>query len=114
IKIVVPYPAGGPVDILARIIGQKLQAQLKQPVIVENRSGASGIIGSELVAKSAPDGYTLLMTASGPLAINISLYPNLSYNPIRDFAPIILVSKTPLLMVAPASQQGDLKDFIKW
>jgi tripartite-type tricarboxylate transporter receptor subunit TctC len=114
IKIVVPYPPGGSTDLLTRIIGQKLQELLKQPVIVENRGGASGIIGSDVVAKSAPDGYTLLMTGSGPHAINISLFQKLPYHPTKDFAPIILTSILPLLMVVPASQQGDVKDFIKW
>lgn len=114
IKIVVPYPPGGATDAVARIIGQKLQEQFKQPVIVENRAGASAIIGTEVVAKSSPDGYTLLMTASGPHAINVSLFPKLPYDPIKDFAPVILTSVLPLLMVAPASQQGDIKDFIKW
>jgi tripartite-type tricarboxylate transporter receptor subunit TctC len=114
IKIIVPYPPGGSTDLMTRIIGQKLTEELKQPVIVENRGGASGIIGSEYVAKSAPDGYTLLMTGSGPHSINISLFPKLPYHPTRDFAPVILTSVLPLLMVAPASQQGDVQDFIKW
>ncbi len=114
IKIVVPYPPGGATDAVARIIGHKLQEQLKQPVIVENRAGASAIIGSEVVAKSAPDGYTLLMTASGPHSVNISLFPKLPYHPITDFSPVILTSILPMLMVTPASAQGDVKDFIKW
>ena len=113
IKIVVPYPPGGATDAVARIIGHKLQEQLKQPVIVENRAGASAIIGSEVVAKSAPDGYTLLMTASGPHSVNISLFPKLPYHPITDFSPVILTSILPMLMVTPASAQGDVKDFIK-
>src|ERR1035437_449496 len=92
IKIVVPYPPGGSTDILTRIIGQKLQEQLKQPVIVENRGGASGIIGSVAVANSAPDGYTLLMQGSGPAVINISLFQKLPYHPIRDFTPITLTA----------------------
>lgn len=114
IKIVVPYPPGGSTDAMTRIIGQKLQESLKQPVVVEDRGGASAIIGTDVVAKSAADGYTLLMTASGPHAINISLFPKLPYHPTRDFAPIILTSVLPLLMVTPASQQGDVSDFIKW
>ncbi len=114
IKIVVPYPPGGSTDLLTRIIGQKLQEVLQQPVVVENRGGASGIIGSEVVAKSAPDGYTLLMTGSGPDAINISLFPKLPYHPTKDFSPIILTSILPLLMVVSSSQQGDVTDFIKW
>jgi tripartite-type tricarboxylate transporter receptor subunit TctC len=114
IKIIVPYPPGGSTDVMTRIIGQKLQDQLKQPVIVENRGGASGIIGSEVVAKSAPDGYTLLMTGSGPHTINVSLFPKLPYHPTKDFTPVILTSILPLLMVAPASQPGDIKEFIKW
>jgi tripartite-type tricarboxylate transporter receptor subunit TctC len=88
VRIVVPYSAGGNADILGRTLAQKLGDALKQPFVVENRAGANGGIGTDLVAKSPPDGYTLLVTASGPLTVNPTLYRNVPYDPIRDFAPI--------------------------
>jgi tripartite-type tricarboxylate transporter receptor subunit TctC len=88
VKIVVPYSAGGNADILGRTLAQKLGDALKQPFVVENRAGANGGIGTDLVAKSAPDGYTLLVTASGPLTVNPTLYKSVPYDPIRNFAPI--------------------------
>jgi len=88
VKIVVPYSAGGNADILGRTLAQKLGEALKQPFVVENRAGANGGIGTDLVAKSAADGYTLLVTASGPLTVNPTLYKSVPYDPIRDFAPI--------------------------
>jgi len=88
VKIVVPYSAGGNADILGRTLAQKLGDALKQPFVVENRAGANGGIGTDLVAKSAPDGYTLLVTASGPLTVNPTLYKSVPYDPIKDFAPI--------------------------
>ena len=88
VKIIVPYSAGGNADILGRTLAQKLGDALKQPFVVENRAGANGGIGTDLVAKSAADGYTLLVTASGPLTVNPTLYKSVPYDPIRDFAPI--------------------------
>ena len=88
VKIVVPYSAGGNADILGRTLAQKLGDALKQPFVVENRAGANGGIGTDLVAKSAPDGYTLLVTASGPLTVNPTLYKSVPYDPVKDFAPI--------------------------
>ena len=115
IKIVVPYPPGGSTDVVARLIGQKLQESWKQPVVVENRAGASGMIGTDLVAKSAPDGYTLLLAASGPQAVNISLFPKIPYDPVKDFVPITLVVTLPLLMVAPPSlPANNAREFIAW
>ena len=115
IKIVVPYPPGGSTDVVARLIGQKLQENWKQPVVVENRAGASGMIGADFVAKSAPDGYTLLLAASGPQAVNISLFPKIPYDPVKDFVPITLVVTLPLLMVAPASlPANNAREFIAW
>jgi tripartite-type tricarboxylate transporter receptor subunit TctC len=87
IRLVVPFPAGGTTDILAREVGQRLSLSLGQPVVIDNRPGAAGNIGSELVAKSAPDGYTLMATA-GTHAVNLSLYRKLPYDPVKDFAPI--------------------------
>jgi tripartite-type tricarboxylate transporter receptor subunit TctC len=88
VRVIVPYVAGGAADIFGRTLAQKLGDALKQPFIVENRGGANGGIGTDLVAKSAPDGYTLLATASGPITVNPVLYRKVPYDPIRDFAPI--------------------------
>jgi tripartite-type tricarboxylate transporter receptor subunit TctC len=112
IKIIVPYAAGGAVDAVARTIGQPLSEALKQPVIVENRPGASGNIGMEAVAKSAPDGYTLLM-ASNAIATNMALFPKLAFDGRRDFAPIARIGYAPLVIVVPASSPvKSLKDLI--
>src|SRR5215471_12086674 len=88
VKIVVPYSAGGNADILGRTLAQKLGDALKQPFVVENRAGANGGIGTDFVAKSAADGYTLLVTASGPITVNPTLYKSVPYDPVKDFAPI--------------------------
>src|SRR5689334_19779654 len=93
IRIIIPYPAGGSVDATARILAQKLGEDMKTQVIVESRSGAGGNVGADFVAKSDPDGYTLLYTAPGPLTVNQTLYhKGLSFNPEKDFAPIALVA----------------------
>ncbi len=115
IKIVVPYPPGGTTDILTRLIAQKLSSSLKQSVIVENRAGGAAMIGSDYVAKSAADGYTLLSTGAGPHAINVSLFPKIAYDPIKDFASITLMSINPLLMVVPANFPiNTAQEFIAW
>ena len=88
VRIVVPYSAGGNADILGRTLAQKLGDALKQPFVVENRAGANGGIGTDLVAKSVPDGYTLLVTASGPITVNPTLYKSVPYDALKDFAPI--------------------------
>src|SRR5882724_3403361 len=88
VRLVVPYAAGGNADIFGRTLAQKLGDVLKQPFVVENRAGANGGIGADFVAKSAPDGYTLLVTASGPIVVNPTLYANVPYDPVKDFAPI--------------------------
>src|SRR5438105_9038185 len=112
IKIVVPYAAGGAVDIVARTIGQPLSEAMKQPVIVENKPGASANIGMEFVAKSAPDGYTLLMASNG-IATNMALFPNLAFDGRRDFAPIAKIGYAPLVIVVPASSPAkSFKDLI--
>lgn len=104
ITMVIQYPAGGPSDILARILAPRLQARLGQPVIVEARVGAGGNIGTDVVAKAQPDGHTLLLSSSGPLAISPWLYPKLSYDPLRDLAPVVEMAAVPLvLMVNRAS-----------
>jgi len=99
VKIVVPFPPGGSTDLLARRIGEKLATAWGQPVIVENRAGAGGTLGADYVAKSAPDGYTLLMGVTGSNAISASLYPKLPYDAVKDFAPVSLVVSSPLVLV---------------
>jgi len=102
LKIVVPYAAGGAVDIVARTVGQPLAEALKQPVIVDNRPGASANIGMELVAKAPPDGYTMLMASNG-VATNGALFPQLAFDAQRDFAPIAKIGYAPLVIVVPAA-----------
>jgi tripartite-type tricarboxylate transporter receptor subunit TctC len=112
LKIVVPYPAGGAVDIVARTVGQPLGEALKQPVIVDNRPGASANIGMEAVAKAAPDGYTLLMASNG-IATNMALFPNLAFDGQKSFVPVARVGYAPLVIVVPAnSPVKTLKDLI--
>ncbi len=103
IKLVVPFAAGGPSDVLARVIGQKVGASLKQTVVVENKPGAGTNLAADMVAKSAPDGYTLFLMMVGTQAINESMYPKLSYNTVNDFAPISLVASSSLMLVAHPS-----------
>ncbi len=111
VRIIVPYPAGGYYDVSSRVLGQKFSEALGQPFVIENRPGANAIVGTELTAKSAPDGYTIMMGGIGPHAINSSLYPKLSYDPVRDFAPVILVSMTPnALVVHPALAVKSVKE----
>ena len=112
IKVIVALSAGGPTDTLARIISQAVSVRLGQPIIIENKPGAGGNIGTEFVAKANPDGYTLLMGTSGPLAINSSLYPKLSFDPIKDLAPIGLIASAPFVVTLypglPIKTVGDL------
>src|SRR5260221_6325065 len=88
VRVIVPYVAGGNADIWARTLAQKLTESLKQAFVVENKPGANGGIGTDFVAKSAPDGYTLLAVASGPIVVNPVLYATVPYDPVRDFAPV--------------------------
>lgn len=115
IRIVVPFPAGGTTDILARAVAQQLTQAWGQQVIVDNRPGAGGNIGSELVAKSAPDGYTLLMGTVGTHAINPSLYSKMPYDHVRDFAPVILVAGVPnVLVVHPSVPANTVAELIAY
>ena len=112
VKIVVPYAAGGAVDIVARSVGQPLSEALKQPVIVDNRPGASANIGMEIVAKAPGDGYTLLMASNG-IATNMALFPKLAFDGRRDFAPVARIGYAPLVIVVPAASPAkSLKDLI--
>lgn len=117
VRIVVPFPAGGTTDIVARLVGSELQKMWGQPVVIENRGGAGGNIGTDVVAKSPADGYTLLMGTVGTHAINLPLYTQgggkLPYDPIKDFTPITLVAAVPNVMVVPASLPvSSVKEFI--
>jgi tripartite-type tricarboxylate transporter receptor subunit TctC len=103
ITLVVPYPAGGGVDAMARVVAQKLSDAFRQPVNVENRGGGGGTIGTRLVARAAPDGYTLLLGHTGTIAINPSLYGNMGMDPRKDFAPIGLVASMPVALLAHPS-----------
>lgn len=103
IRLIVTFPPGGGADIVARVLAPHLTEQLGQQIVIDNRSGASGIIGLELAAKSPPDGYTLVVGISGTLAINPSMFPKLPYDSIRDFAPISLVAVGPNMLVVHPS-----------
>ena len=112
IRIVVPFAAGGPSDILARVLAQKLSANWKQPVIVDNRPGAGGSLGAGQVAKSPPDGYTLLLSDTAIMTIGPALYSNLAYTP-KDLAPVINLAKNWLVLVVPAnSTLNSLSDIV--
>jgi tripartite-type tricarboxylate transporter receptor subunit TctC len=113
VRIINPYPPGGSVDVMARILAQKLSDNLGQQFIVENRSGGGGNTGSDFVAKAEPDGYTLLFTAPGPLTVNQTLYSKLSFDPATDFAPIALFATAPIvLIVNPAVPANDVRELI--
>jgi tripartite-type tricarboxylate transporter receptor subunit TctC len=113
IRIIVPFPAGGPSDVMARMIGDRMSQDFGQGVVVDNRPGANTVIGAQLVAKAAPDGYTLLMAIDSTMVMNQYLYSNLPYDPTADFVPISLVAKTMgLLVVNAASDVKTAKDLI--
>lgn len=114
IKLVIPYPPGGPTDSIGRLLAQKLGENVRQQVIVENKPGAGGNIGTNLVAKSAPDGYTLVMGTNGPLAANLSLVKDMPYDPLKDLAPITLAFRAPsLLATNPAVRARDVSELIR-
>jgi tripartite-type tricarboxylate transporter receptor subunit TctC len=103
IRFIVPYPPGGASDVVARLLGQNMSDTWRQPVVIENRAGANGMIALSHVAQSAPDGYTLLMTNVGPSAINPSIYSKIPYDAIKDFIPVSLTNLVPLMLVVNAS-----------
>ncbi|HZF77838.1 MAG TPA: tripartite tricarboxylate transporter substrate binding protein, partial [Acetobacteraceae bacterium] len=114
IRIVVPYTAGGASDITARLIADRLRPLLGQPGVVENRAGASGIIGTEMVARAPADGHTLALVASSHV-VNRALFPTLPFDPITDFAPVTLTAHVQIVMVAPATHPArTLPEFIAW
>ena len=113
IKLVVPYAAGGGADSVARIVAKRVGETIGQPIVIENRGGAGSIIGTELVNKSEPDGYTLLLGQSGPISINPAIYKNLPYDPVKDFAPVTMTTAYPYIMVVnPALGVKTLREFV--
>jgi tripartite-type tricarboxylate transporter receptor subunit TctC len=114
VRIVVPFPAGGATDIAARAVADRMAQAWKQPVVVENRGGAGGNVGSDVVAKSSPDGYTLVMGVTGSHAINTSLYAKMPYDPVKDFEAISQVAVVPnVVVVHPSVKAATLPEFIK-
>jgi len=114
VRVVVPYPAGSTPDIVGRTLSERLQKALGQPFVVENRTGAGGNIGADAVAKSAPDGHTLLVAVNGPVAVNKYLYKNMPYDPDKDLLPISLLASAPqMLVVKPQLNLADFKSFVE-
>jgi tripartite-type tricarboxylate transporter receptor subunit TctC len=115
--IVVPFTTGGSTEIMARILGQGLEQRLGKPVVVESKPGAGTVIGSNYVAKSAPDGYTMLMATPAPIAINVTVHKALPYNPVTDFVPLAMVAKSPFVLVVnndlPVKSVGELIAYAK-
>ncbi len=115
VRIVVAFTAGGTTDILARSVGQQLSERLKQPFVVENKPGAGGNIGTEFVARSAPDGYTLIVDSVGPIAVNPTLYQSLNYNPLTDLVPIVQIADVPnVLVVHPSLGVKNFEEFVAY
>ena len=114
VRIIMPFPAGTSVnDVLGRALAQRLSEPLGQQVIFDNRSGAAGTLGSEMVVKAPPDGYTLLLAATGPLTIAPFVYPKLGYDTLRDFAPVAMVAIVPYIIVThPSVPAKNLKELI--
>jgi tripartite-type tricarboxylate transporter receptor subunit TctC len=107
IRFILPQPAGGAVDLIARSLGDRLSEQMRQPVIVENQPGANGGLAGGQVVRSTPDGYTLFMAVDTNLVVNPSLYPNLAYDPVRDFIPISIIAKVYLVLVARSTLEAN-------
>jgi tripartite-type tricarboxylate transporter receptor subunit TctC len=115
IHFVVPYPAGGPVDAVARLLGQRVSERVKQPIVIENKPGAGGNIGADFVAKAPADGYTILMGAVATHAINPTLYASIPYDAVKDFRPVTQLASTPnVLVVNPGLPVHDLREFIAY
>jgi tripartite-type tricarboxylate transporter receptor subunit TctC len=115
IRVVVPFPAGGPLDIVARAVTDRMAASVKQTFVIENKSGAGGNIGNEIVAKAAPDGYTILITLSSTLNVNPSVYKSMSFDPMRDLRPVsMLVDSHQMLVVNPSVPAKTLAEFVAY
>ena len=117
IKLIIPFPAGGATDLVGRVVAQQLGVELGQTVVVDNRAGAAGVIGSESVARAAPDGYTILLSTSSTHTIGPILNPKIPYSPIKDFTPIMYLAASPQVVVvplsSPAKNMPELIDYIK-
>jgi len=114
VRVVIPYPAGSTPDIVGRALATKLQTVFGQPFVVENRPGAGGNIGADVVAKAAPDGHTLLVAVNGPVAVNKFLYKEMPYDPDKDLLPISLLASSPqMLVVIPSLEAGTFAEFVK-
>src|SRR5262245_27217711 len=109
VTMIVPFPAGGPADVLARVVAGELSAKLGQQFVIENRAGAGGNLGGAAAAKAEPDGYTMIFSTPGPAAVNKLMYANPGYDPEKDLTPIVLVAKSPLIIVA--NNDAPTKDF---
>jgi len=115
VRIVVAFTAAGTTDILARSVGQQLSERLKQPFVIDNKPGAGGNIGTEIVVRSAPDGYTLIIDSVGPIAVNPTLYKGLSYNPLTDLVPIVQIADVPnVLVVNPSLGIKSFEEFVAY
>jgi tripartite-type tricarboxylate transporter receptor subunit TctC len=112
VTMIVPFPAGGSADILARAVTQELSDKLGKPFVIDNRAGAGGNIGAAAVAKAKPDGYTILFTTPAPIALNKLMYRNMPYDPQADFEPVVLIAKSPLIITSKAGGFSNLKDMI--
>ena len=113
IHMIVPFPAGSSPDLIARVLSEKLAPALGAPVVVENRPGAGGNLGTALIARAAPDGYTIGLSIPGPLAVNAVLYKKMEYDPFKDLAPVSLVGASPnLLVVDPGLKVDSVKEFV--
>ena len=113
LKLVVPYAPGGGADSVARIVAKKVAENIGQPIVIENKGGAGSIVGTDLVAKAEPDGYTLLLGQSGPISINPAVYKSLPYDPVKDFAPITMTTAYPyILVVNSESPAKTLQEFV--
>jgi len=112
VRLVVPFPPGGPTDLIARVVAVGVSADLGQQVVIENKGGAGGNVGTELVAKAKPDGYTLLFGTAATHGINVSLYKSLPYDPVKDFEAIALVGVAPMALLVPPDQPRTLKALV--
>src|SRR5712691_2405316 len=113
IRLIVPFPPGGPNDIIARVVGQRMSEILKQPIVIDNRSGQGGVVGTDVVAKAAPDGYTIAIASAGALAISPSM-EKVAYDTLKDLQPITLVAKVPeMLVVSTSVPAKDMKELVE-
>ena len=108
VRLIVPYAPGGGADTVARIVARRVSDTIGQPIVIENRGGAGSIIGTDMVAKAEPDGYTLLLGQSGPISINPAVYKDLRYDPVKDFAPITMTTAYPYILVGQRQAAGQI------